>query len=82
MAAMAWNREQIVALIDERLQVMVPGLKHSMGARLNVIVNEANAVSQKLHADMERPKELHEDEVAQLVQIRPGLTKWLRVRIR
>ena len=58
MAAMALNREQIVALLDERLQVMFPGLEHSMGARLNVIINEANAVSQKLHADMERSKEL------------------------
>ena len=67
MAAMALNREQIVALIDERLQVMVPGLEHSMGARLNVIINEANAVSQKLHADMERPKGLHEGELAKLI---------------
>ena len=47
MAAMALNREQIVALVDERLQVMVPGFKHSMGARLHVIINEANAASQK-----------------------------------
>ena len=67
MAAMALNREQIVALIDERLQVMVPGLEHSMGARLNVIINEANAVSQKLHADMERSKDFHEVEGAKLV---------------
>ena len=56
-----------MALIDEQLQVTVPGLEHSMGARLNVIINEANAVSQKLHADMERPKELHKGEVAKLI---------------
>ena len=63
MAAMALSREQIVALVDERLQVLAPSLEHSMGARLNVIIGEANAVSLNLHADMERSKELHEGEV-------------------
>ena len=67
MAARVLNREQVVALIDERLQVMVPSLEHSMGARPNVIINEANAVGQKLHADMERPKESYEGEIAKLI---------------
>ena len=48
---MALTWEQIVALVDERLQVAIPGLEHSIGDRLNAIIREANTVSLKLHAD-------------------------------
>ena len=53
---MALSREQIVALVDERLQVLVPSLEHSMCARLNVIIGDANEVSLRIRADMERSK--------------------------
>ena len=57
---MALSREQIVALVDERLQVAIPGLEHSMGYRLNAIIREANTASLKL-------QEVHEGEIAELV---------------